>query len=102
MLYLLGDGEESRKTGVLAKWRPTSEMVTATINFAFSMGRVQNRREECEESDDSDTLMSNSSRVEKVGERLKVKSNPRKLSMTHHQQPNILRPSIIHVDIADV
>lgn len=51
----------AERWGVLAKWRPTNEMVTANINFAFAMGRVEDRREESEESDDSDTLMSNSS-----------------------------------------
>ena len=39
---------------MLVKWRPTNEMVTATINFAIATGRLEDRREEREESDDSD------------------------------------------------
>ena len=39
---------------MLAKWRPTNEMVTANINFAIATGRLEDRREEREESDDSD------------------------------------------------
>ena len=40
--------------GVLAKWRSTNEMVTASINFPIATGRLEDRREEKEESDDSD------------------------------------------------
>ena len=43
-----------QKDGALAKWRPTIEMVTATINFAIATGRLEDRREEREEGDNSD------------------------------------------------
>lgn len=43
-----------QKDGVLAKWRPINEMVTATINFAIATGSLEDSREEREESDDSD------------------------------------------------
>ena len=47
--YLLGGWSGEQKDGALAKWRPTNEMVTATINFAIATGRLEDRREEREE-----------------------------------------------------
>ena len=52
--YLLGGWSDEQKYGALAKWRPTIEMVTATINFAIATGRLEDRREEREEGDNSD------------------------------------------------
>ncbi len=52
--YLLGGWSGEQKDGTLAKWRPTNEMLTATINFAIATVRLEDRREEREERDSSD------------------------------------------------
>ena len=52
--YLLGGWSGDQKNGALAKWKPTNEMVTATINFAIAPGRLEDKREEREERDSSD------------------------------------------------
>lgn len=35
-----------QKDGDAAKWKPASEMVIATINFAIATGRLEDRRKE--------------------------------------------------------
>lgn len=52
--YLLGGWSGEQKDGALAKWKPTNEMVRATINFAIAMGRLENKKAEREERDSSD------------------------------------------------
>lgn len=39
---------------MLTKWRPTNEMVTATIDFAIATGMLEDRRKEREDSKNSD------------------------------------------------
>ena len=51
--YLLGGWSGEQKDGELAKWKPSNEMVTATINLAIATGRLEDRREERVESEDS-------------------------------------------------
>lgn len=50
---LLGGWSGEQKDGELAKWKPINEMVTATINFVIATGWLEDRREEREESEDS-------------------------------------------------
>ena len=52
--YLLGRWSGEQKDEALVKWRPTNEMVTATINFAIVTDRLEDRREEREERNSSD------------------------------------------------
>lgn len=52
--YLLGGWSGEIKDGPLKDWKPTTEMVTATINFAIATKRLEDRREkgDSEEEDD--------------------------------------------------
>ena len=52
--YLLGGWAGEQKDGALAKWKPTNEMVTATINFAIATDRLEDKRAEREGRDSSD------------------------------------------------
>ena len=52
--HLLGGWSGEQKDGALAKWKPTNEMVTATINFPIATGRLEDKRAEREKRDSSD------------------------------------------------
>ena len=54
--YLLAGWSREQKYGELAKLKPINEMVTATINFAIAMGRLEDRGEERRESKDSNKI----------------------------------------------
>lgn len=85
---VLGAWSGEQKDRALAKWRSTNEMATATINFAIATSRLEDWKEESEES--GDVIMSNSSRVEKVGDRVKYKRQfTRNL---YHSSPASFRP----------
>lgn len=50
--YMLGGWSGKIKDGEVAKWKPASDMVTTTINFAIASGRLEDKRNVREENSD--------------------------------------------------
>ena len=52
--YLLGGWSGENKDGPLKDWKPTNEIVTATINFAIATKRLKDRKEQDDSEEENE------------------------------------------------